>query len=92
VVRISRRICSGRRVPQPRQKIRSREKDVSKDGPHATEGEAASVFEAARVLISQGWRYWWWTDADIIVRAGGRELRVKQERVKEWVKSRRGLI
>jgi len=56
-----------------------------KDGKHTITGRAESLMEAAYQMIRDCYRQWWWEpDADIFVRVGDGEWRVRQEKALHW--------
>ena len=56
-----------------------------KDGKHTITGKAESLFDAACQMIRDCCRQWWWEpDADIYVRVGDGEWRVRQQKALDW--------
>lgn len=56
-----------------------------KDGKHTISGKAESLMEAAYQMIRDCCRQWWWEpDADIFVRVGDGEWRVRQQKALDW--------
>jgi hypothetical protein len=63
-----------------------------KDGKHTITGKAESLFDAAYQTIRGCCRQWWWEpDADIFVRVGDGEWRVRQQKALDWYSSKLGL-
>ena len=56
-----------------------------KDGKHTLAGKAESLFDAAYQMIRDCCRQGWWEpDADIFVRVGDGEWRVRQQNALDW--------
>jgi len=64
-----------------------------KDGKHSITGKAESLLDAAYQMIRNCCRQRWWEpDADIFVRVGDGEWRVRQQKALDWYSGKLGLV